>query len=80
MTFTVTNLSQCSGGNHVTITADVNGRTVTRQFTRAELVNELDDMSAEELIIGRLRSAVKESGATTPLQIRNAIVNHEFKV
>lgn len=82
MTFTVNALRQCSGGNHVEIDFTIGGVQRTRHFTRDQLITDIADVSVEEQVIVRLRSAVKEAttGNPTALQIRNALVGNTFEV
>lgn len=75
---TMTAISRCTTGNHVTVTATVNGVSVTRRFLTADLAREPGDL--EEAILNRWISAVKEAGATTIAQIQTAILNKPFKV
>lgn len=78
MTVTVTAISRCSGTNHVTVTATVDGQSRTETFLRSDL--DLEPAETRAAVIARLRSAVKEANASTPVQISNALVGNTFKV
>lgn len=78
MTFTINSIARCTGGNHVFVTATVNGVQRRIDLTRDEL--SLDDVDQRDLFIARIRSAVKESGATTNAQIQAALVGKEFHI
>jgi len=78
MTFTINSLSLCAGGNHVTISATVNGNARTVRLLRSDFA--LDPGELDDAAIARLRSAVKEAGATTNAQIQTALVGKTFQV
>lgn len=81
MQFAVNAIRQCAGGNHIEIDITLNGgRQITRRCNRSELLDELDDVTQEERALLRIVSAVKEAGASTPVQIRNAILNNTYRV
>lgn len=82
MTFTIDALSQCDGGNHVTVTLTIDGKQITRTLMREDLIVDRDDVSLEERIKLRMASAVKEAttGNPTALQIRNALLSKTFEV
>lgn len=81
MTFRVTGLVEYPGGGHVTMTVLING-SVERQFVVGieSLKTEGDDLPIETKAFLRLNSAIKEAGASTKLQVRNAILNKDFQV
>lgn len=82
MTFTTGTLTACAGGEHLTLPVTING--VTRNFTtsrqefQAAAPEGFDDVRAA--ILSRLRSAVLEADATTPVAIRNAVSGKSFEV
>jgi hypothetical protein len=81
MTITLSNLSRCSGGNHITVTVTTAQGSFPLQFTTEELqdLTISDRSELREAIARRMRSAVLEANATTPAQIRTA-VERQFKV
>jgi hypothetical protein len=80
-TLTITEVTRCAGGNHIEVTATVNGRTGQRfQVGADELLETPDGISVREQLLLRVRSAILESGAVTPQQQRAAILNQEYKV
>ena len=81
MRFTLTALSRCTGGGHYSGTISLNGGA-GRSFTvtAAELAETIEDLTAKELIVARLRAAIREAAATTLVQIRTAIEGKEFHV
>jgi hypothetical protein len=78
MTIVVTSISRCAGLNHVTVTGTVNGAALTQTFLRSDL--DLDPSDVRDAVVTRLRSAVKEAGATTPAQISTALTGKTFQV
>jgi hypothetical protein len=82
MQFTITNVTMCSGGNHILITATVGGVTRTIQTDLEELkgIQENSDSNLRLAGLARVISAIKESGATTNAQRRTALLNKTFEV
>jgi len=78
MTIVISAISRCTGTGHVHVTGTVNGVARSFDFQRSDLDLDPDDVFAAA--ISRLRSAVKEAGATTPTQISNALVGKTFQV
>ncbi len=79
MQFTVVVNGQCAGGNHVhlTVTAGAQSRQIT--LTRADLAVDFSSLDAvRDTLAILLRSRIKESGATTPAQIKTAIESKGF--
>lgn len=75
--------TQCSGGGHYHLPVTIGGETFTLVFDRADLQNDPDEPRGEqarERLLHRVRSAIKEAGATTPAQARTAISNKTFHV
>lgn len=68
----------CAGGNHVHLTVTVGGRTRNFSLTRDDLA--LDGDEIEAAAVSRIRSAVKEAGATNLAQIKAALEGKAFKV
>lgn len=82
MQFTTGTLTACSGGEHLTLPVTIAGQQHTLNTTVAEVFG-LKPEGFEEIrtaIIQRLRSAKLEAGATTNVQIRNAVSNKTFEV
>jgi len=79
VTFTVNSLTRCPGQNHyhLTVTAG-GGGTFTLDFVRADLAT--DPAEHPDAVLVRLRSAVKEAGATTWAQVQAAVVGKTFQV
>jgi len=77
MTFSISAISTCAGGGHLEIQGTFGGRDRTLRFHRSELAIDED---VETALIARLRSAVKEAGASTPAQIRSAIEGKTFEI
>lgn len=82
MEFTTGTATRCSGGNHYSIPITINGVTRDFNFTPDDIQEVIDagHDNRREQILTRLISAVKESGATTLVQIRNAISSKTFRV
>lgn len=78
MTFTITEITRCEGQGHWIFTVDVDGNTRTVTLNRDDF--GLDPEDLETAFLTRVRSAVKEAGATTYAQARAAVINHEFKL
>lgn len=79
MTFTVTGLSRCIGNNHVHVTLQIGQQAHELTILRSDL--DLDNHEEiREAVVSRLRSAVKEAGASTPAQIQNTLLNQTFQV
>lgn len=82
MQFTTGTLTACTGGEHLTLPVTINGVTRDFAFTRDDVVAAGPD-TMDELrvaILARLRSAKLEAGATTVVQIRNAVSSKTFSV
>lgn len=81
MQFDTGTATRCSGGGHYQLPVTIGGVERTLYFTREDVGRDFTDMEgAREAILHRLRSAIKESGATTLIQIRNAISSKSFTV
>lgn len=81
MQLTTGTATRCSGGGHYQLPVTIGGVERTLHFTREDLERNFSDMEgAREAILDRLRSAIKEAGATTLVQIRNAISSKTFHV
>lgn len=78
MTFTITTIALCPAGGHVIINGTVAGQA--RQFVISKSDFALDPDSREEAVISRLRSAIKEAGASTLVQIKAAVEGKTFQV
>lgn len=76
--------TQCGGGNHRSIPVTINGVTKDVSLSSEDMADLLDRPDTEEEIKQRIRyrliSAVRESGATTGAQIRNAMSNKTFEI
>lgn len=81
MTFTVTGIQQCAAAEHLILTVQINGgQTVEVRTSFADLQSAGDTLPVAERGLMRLKSAIKEAGATTKLQMRNAVLNQTFEV
>lgn len=81
MEFVTGTASRCGGGNHYELPITISGVQRILHFTKDELERDFTTVEeAREEVIDRLRSAIKESGATTLVQIRNAISNKTFNI
>lgn len=84
MIFTTGTISVCTGGNHLQLPITIGGNTKTLHITREELRGEPPDgfEDIRELIIQRLRSAVKETtvGPPTPAEVQAAVNNKTFEI
>lgn len=78
MTLTITEVTRCSGLNHYHFTVDIAGQTHELVFNRSDF--DLEPKELEQAFLNRVRSAVKEAGATTFAQARVAVLNKEFKL
>lgn len=77
MQFSTGVLTRCAGQNHYQLPVTIGGRTVTLHVTRDEMASDPPESleEAREMIITRLRSAIKEAGASTFAQVKTAIEN-----
>ncbi len=81
MQFTVTVNGQCAGGNHVDLMLAAGVQTLQITITRSDLQIDFSNIEAvRDYVIPLLRQRVKESGATTPAQMRTAIESAPFYV
>lgn len=78
MTFTVTEITRCTGQNHWHFTANVDGNI--RNITINQTDFQLEPGELESAFITRIRSVVKEANANNFTQARTAILNKEFKI
>ena len=78
MTFTVNQLSRCAGGNHIDLTITVGAQARTIHLLQSDLTLEPDEL--RDAVITRVRSAVKESGATTAAEVKAAIEGQTYRV
>lgn len=72
-----------AGCSHARVTLTAGGVQRVVLVGREELMQQEPPADAEELrerLVDRLRSAIKESGATTPAQARTAILNKDFSL
>ena len=79
MTIAIDSISRCAGLNHVHLVVRLNGgapQTVT--VLRSDL--DLEPGEQREAAISRVRSAIKEAGASTAGQIQTALVGKTFTV
>ena len=80
MRFRVRINGQCGGGNHIHGEISINGGAFRDfEMTREELRTP-EPEERREAVIQRLRSAILEAGATTPLQMKNAVEAREFEI
>ena len=80
MKFRVNIGSVCPGGGHVHGTISINGGPFRPfEMTREELSSP-EPEEKREVVIQRLRSAILESGATTPAQRKAAVEAREWEV
>lgn len=82
MQFTTGTLTACSGREHLTLPITIGGVTRDLETSRSEIMAAAPDGFEETraAIVSRLRSAVLEADASTPLQVRNAVSGKTFKV
>lgn len=81
MTINTLLLSRCDGLGHYSLEMTIAGQTFNFLFQKGDAeVDFTDRDEVRELIIGRLRSAVKESGATNWQQVKTALENKTFKL
>lgn len=78
MTIVISGVSQCAGGNHITVTGTINGQAASVDFLASEFTVEPSDY--RPAFIDRVRSAVKEAGASTPPQIKNLLEGKTYKL
>lgn len=78
MTFTVSSLSRCSGGNHYKLAVTVGAVTYTINLARSDLA--LDPTEVPDAVLARCRSAAKEAGATTFAAADSALTGKTFQV
>lgn len=76
-TYTVRNVSLCSGGGHVHLDIYRDGTKVAqRNFEREELLTR--QISLDDVLFFLLREAVKSAGATTLQQAKAAVEAKEW--
>lgn len=84
MKFKVNDISACDGGDHIYITVQrlPAGRVWTRMISKKAALNRLaaEETDLEERVADRLIAAARESGETTGVGIRNALLNQEFDI
>jgi len=80
MTFTVAVNNACTGGNHLHCTLTIGGNTYPLTLSREDLLVDYTREEAEQAVIARLRSRVKESSASTFNQIKTALEGQTFKI
>lgn len=82
MQFTTGTLTACGGGNHLELPVTINGQQHTLTTTVEEVRGARPEGFGDvrDAVMQRLRSAVFEAGATTPLQVRNAVSGKTFEV
>ena len=78
MQFRVNEVTQCAGGNHITVQTDVGDIKVPLSELQQEPSASFLERTAEILV--RLRAAVKEANATTFVTMRLALRNKTFQV
>jgi len=80
--FTVTDITACSGGGHLRFSLTVDGKPVTRQYERDELLIALANLDPRTAILARLKSYILENNlaSATNTQIRTALLNKEMQV
>lgn len=80
MQFTTGLLTACPGGEHLKLPVTIGGNEHELVTTKQEVTSASPEGFSEirSALIARLRSAVFEAGASTPLQVRNAVSNKTF--
>lgn len=78
MIFTINTINRCAGNNHIIIGYTADGVAGELIIGAAELLLEPDSGFGD--ILPRIRSAVKESNAITPAQIKTALLSKTFKL
>lgn len=78
MIFTINQISRCAGNNHIIIGYTADGAAGELIIGAAELQLEPDNGLGD--LLSRIRSAVKETNAITPTQIKTALLNKTFKL
>lgn len=76
----VQNSPSGAGCTHVALTLTAAGRQRVVLVDRAELISRDhdDDDTLQDRLVARLRSAIKEAGASTPAQARAAVLGKDF--
>jgi len=76
----ITDVSLCSGGGHVIFDLLVNGTTTIKlSIEKSKLqafINGLDD---REIALVLMYTEIKKAGATTPAQMKTALLNKEWE-
>ena len=81
MTITITTVSVCDGGNHVTIEGTTaNGVAQTVRLNADRFAGSNDPQDLLEAFIQRCRSAVLEANANTLAQKKAALVGKTFSI
>lgn len=82
MQFTTGTLTACGGGEHLSLPVTISGQEYTLTTTVEEVRGARPEGfdKVRDAVIQRLRSAVFEARATTPLQVRNAVSSKTFEV
>lgn len=79
----INTVTQCSGQSHRFIDLTINGGAPRRLILdRADIVNDATDIGEiERILVDRIRSALKESGATLTLASwQTALAGKDFKL
>lgn len=83
MRFRVTSITACAGGNHLHLQVQINGgaaRSIVVTNEEIDAIAQDGDEDLRQRGLLRMRSAILEAGATTPVQRRNAILNRDFEI
>lgn len=82
MTFVISGLTRCTAtGSHITISGTIGGTSGTIHMLLSDFTTDFNDPDEiRDAFVARVRSAVKEAGATTPAQIQTALVGKTFQI
>ena len=79
-TITISTVSVCAGGEHVTVTGTLNGQQTTFKTTIQELGNILSNMEKKERSIARCYFRLLEENAVTLAQKKTALEGWSCKI
>lgn len=79
MNIHINTVTQCSGGSHRIFDMTVGGQTFVLTISKDDVTSEPDNI--KDAVFDRLRSALKEAGATMALATwKTALEGKDFKI
>lgn len=76
----VTNVTQCSGGGHVIFDILVNDvTTIKSSIEKTKIRNFVSGLDDGDIFLVHAWEEIKKAGATTPAQMKTALLNKEWE-